>query len=145
MKSLKLVVLSISLICTLGIGNAMAADSATITVNATVLGTCSFNANTYTMDFASIDPTNTGDITGSVELDFTCTNGTNWNLTDESGIKSMDSSDDTLAYNIATYALTGTGDGTPKTLTITGTVAEGEYATASAGTYSDTFTIGINL
>jgi hypothetical protein len=148
MKSLKLAVVAISLIGVLGVGNAMALDTATINVSATVLGTCSFNPDTYTLAFSTtIDPTTTGDETANVELEFYCTTGTNWTLEDPSSLTlSMASGVNNLAYSVAAAATTGSGSGgaTPVKVMLTGTIAEAAKQAAVAGAYIDQFTLDIN-
>ena len=133
----------VAMITLLVTGNALSADTASIDVTAEVLGTCSFNTTSYTMDFGSIDPTSTGDITATVSLDFTCTNGTDWDLDDESGPQTMSDGTNDLAYSIDAYNLSGTGSGASQVVDVTGRIADTDYGTAVASTYSDTLTINI--
>jgi spore coat protein U-like protein len=116
----------------------MAADTATITVSANVLGTCAFDTSVpYTMAFGAIDPTGTDDVLPT-SLNFTCTNGTKWRLNDLSGAQTMTSaSSNTLAYTIAQSAVTGIGTGSPEAVVITGTIANGDKSGAAVDTYTD--------
>jgi hypothetical protein len=150
MKSLKLAVVAISLIGIFGVGNAMALDTATINVSATVLGTCAFDTGAYNMAFGEIATTDTGDKTASVMLAFTCSNGTTWTLDDEgftnAGAKSMTGADtgDTLAYQIDDYSLSAMGNGTTQNVTVTGRIFDTDYSVAAADVYTHSFTIDIN-
>ena len=143
MKRMKLVVLMVAMITVFATGNALSADTASIDVTAEVLGTCSFNTTSYTMDFGPIDPTSTGDIIATVNLDFTCTNGTDWDLDDVSGPQTMSDGTNNLAYSIDAYTLTGNGLGVSQIVDVTGRIADTDYGTAVASTYSDTLTINI--
>lgn len=145
MKHLRLAILALGLISILSADNAIAADTATIDVTAEVLGTCSFDTTAYTMDFGQIDPTGTGDVTATVDLAFTCTNGSGWTLQDVSGIQTMDDGGtNTLDYSIDAYTQAGTGSGATQSVTVTGRIADADYGTAVAANYSDTLTIDIN-
>lgn len=145
MKCFKTVLQAILIICVLAMGNAFAQDTATIDVTAEVLGTCSFDTTSYSMDFGQIDPTGTGDVTANVTLSFTCTNGSGWTLDDVSGNQTMtDGGTNSLAYSIGGYTTSGTGTGNTQTVLITGSIADTAYGGAVAANYTDTLTININ-
>jgi hypothetical protein len=125
----------------------LAVDTATINVSATVLGTCAFDAaGVYAMAFGDIDPAATGDKTASVNLAFTCSNGTTWTLDNEIGNKSMSGgfTGTPMAYSIDAYTLSGLGSGNTQTVTVTGRIADTAYSVAAADVYTDSFTIDIN-
>ena len=146
MKSIKLALLAIVLVGLFGVGNVFAAATATIDVSATVLGTCSFDTTSYTMAFGDIDPASSGDVTQTVDLIFTCSNGTTYTLDDISGPQSMTGTvpPGSLAYSIDGYTLSELGTGSSQTLTITGRFADTDYQVAAADVYTDTLTIDIN-
>jgi hypothetical protein len=146
MKSIKLALLAIVLVGLFGVGNVFAAATATIDVSATVLGTCSFDTTSYTMAFGDIDPASSGDVTQTVDLIFTCSNGTTYTLDDISGPQSMTGTvpPGSLAYSIDGYTLSELGTGSSQTLTITGRIADTDYQVAAADVYTDTLTIDIN-
>lgn len=146
MKSIKLALLAIVLVGLFGVGNVFAAATATIDVSATVLGTCSFDTTSYTMAFGDIDPASSGDVTQTVDLIFTCSNGTTYTLDDISGPQSMTGTvpPGSLAYSIDGYNLSELGTGSSQTLTITGRIADTDYQVAAADVYTDTLTIDIN-
>ncbi len=146
MKKMKLAALTLSLVGVLAAGNALALDTATINVSATVLGTCAFDTTSYNMAFGEIDPAGSGDKTASVNLAFTCSNGTTWTLDDEANAKTMAGAftGSNMAYSIDGYTLSGLGNGLTQNVTVTGRIADGVYQVAAADVYSDSFTIDIN-
>lgn len=143
MKSVKLVVLAISLVGIFMVGNAMAAGTATVDVTANVLGACNFNNVNPTMAFGNIDPSSGITYPATATLDFTCTNGTPWTLDDVSATNiAFDQAG--LSYDVATYALSGSGTGASQTIDIDGSISPAQYASATAGVYTNTLTININ-
>jgi hypothetical protein len=145
MKKMKLAALALSLAGILAAGNALALDTATISVSANVLGTCTFDTASYTMAFGAIDPLTAIDATKDVNLAFTCTNGTNWALDDVSGSQTMTGSGaNTLAYSIDSYSQTGTGTGTTQNVAITGRITSLQAQAAAVDTYSDSLTLNLN-
>ncbi len=141
-------------------GVAAAADTAPVTVTARVVGTCRFNAGGATLAFGDLPFDAAGNALGGVAasttLQFWCTNGASYTITDDSGLsetapgaRRMQST--TLgtpeyiaygmSYNPATG--TGTGPGNPITLTINGTVGA-VYGANSPDSYADTVTLTIN-
>lgn len=146
MKKLILAVLAISFASILATGNALAADNADINVSATVLGTCLFDAGSFDLAFGDIDPASAVDATASVDVQFTCSNGTDWTLDDVSGNRNMTgvANGDSLAYSIAAYGNTGTGTGSTQTVTLDGTVAVAAFQAVSSDVYTETITININ-
>lgn len=135
----------------LGNTSALAADTATVTVSATVVGTCKFNSGgsaTFTLD-----PSVGGNVSGTVtQPQFWCTKGATYNITDNDGLYVSGGAQRmkhaTLAEHIPysfTYAAagTGTGPGTPITMNIASEVVAADYLNASAGSYADTVTLSI--
>ena len=140
-----------SLVCTILLtliaSSAFAAGSTDLTVQANVLGTCSFDAAAYTMDFGNLDPAAAADTNATAQLDFTCANGTAYTIDNVAGARSMAGATDTLPYSIAAYANTGTGSGVSQSVTLTGTVLAVDYDIASgraAEAYAEVITININ-
>ncbi len=136
-------------------GTAMAAGNQTVNVSATVAGVCQFNAGAGSITFA-LDPSVGGDVNGAVtQPTFWCTRGTNWTITDNSGLHELvagsprmqhaTSLTDFIPYSL-TYTTTGTGSGrtVPITMDIASTVVAADYLNALAGNYADTVQLTIN-
>lgn len=133
-------------------GAAWAADSNTLTVQASVTGTCKFVApKTSTLDFGALDPANAIAVNGTATPQFWCTKG----VTTDAIVASLGSNPvagvrqlkDTAGTDLIPYTLalatsgTNLGPGTPRTLTVTGTIAAGSYTAVAASSYSDTVTL----
>ena len=89
------------LLATLLAGNAMAVDTATLDVTATVIETCRFDSNGGIINFGNIDALNPADILGqtaSANPYFTCSAGTAYTITDDSAANPLDNGTDTIAY-----------------------------------------------
>jgi hypothetical protein len=145
MKALKGIIIAI--VMTLVASTSFAAGSTDLTVQATVLGTCSFDAAAYTMNFGNLDPAAAVDTNATATLGFTCANGTAYTIDNIAGARTMTGTTDTLPYSIAAYATTGTGSGASQTVALTGTVLAADYDIASgtaAEAYSEVITININ-
>ena len=124
--------------------SAFAAGSATLTINANVLGTCSFSAAGATMDFLNIDPTALVDATASTTIDYNCTSGVLYSFVNPAAA-SITNGTDTMAVDLLyTDAGTGTGTGVATTLTIDGTITVANFTGVSAGAYTGTATLNIN-
>ncbi|HET20250.1 MAG TPA: hypothetical protein ENO16_06545 [Chromatiales bacterium] len=129
---------------------AWAGDTATVTVSATVVGTCQFNSN-GTVGF-TLDPSVGGNVTGTVSNpEFWCTKNASWTITDDLGLNEAgtqrnmkNAGTDLIPYSFG-YTSTGTGEGksTPITMNIAASVAEADYIDKPAGSYSDTVTLTI--
>ncbi len=131
---------------------AMAADTASVAVSATVAGTCKFNAG-GTLSF-TLDPSTGGAVTGTVsQPTFWCTKGATYTLSDDDGLNPSGTThrmkhatlNEYIPYSF-TYTASGTGlgNGNPVTMNIASTVAEADYMDVPAGSYSDTVTLTIN-
>lgn len=134
-------------------GAAMALDN-TLTVTASVLGTCQFSTATSTLDFGVLDPSSGADVPGTATTQFWCTKGV---ITDAftagnganyaSATRQMKN---TAGTELIPYTLTlikdsvaNAGPGTLRTLTIDGGVQGADYIAKSAGSYSDTVAISV--
>jgi spore coat protein U-like protein len=137
-------------------GAAWALDTNTLTVTASVTGTCKFVApKTSTLSF-TLDPSVGTNISTSTTTTFWCTKGVTLlpfgsgpGLYFAGGKNNMrDSvSGDSIPYTIDSLIPDGgsnAGPGSPRTLTIAGTVLATDYTTKSAGNYSDTVALTIN-
>lgn len=146
MKTLRTI--AVALILAFTTGSAFAAGSTDLTVQATVLGTCAFDAAAYTMDFGQLDPAAAADTTVNATIDFTCSNGTPFTIDNIAGARSMVGgvTAANLPYSIAAYANTGTGTGLLQSLVLAGTVLAADYDVASglpADAYTEVITINI--
>lgn len=137
--------------CTLALtGVAHAADN-TMTVTASINGACGFVLPTSTLAFGVLDPTSSADATGTASVDYWCTtgtvasttagNGANW----DGSVRRMKDGTNYVPYSLAVAGGTGTGAGksNPLTMTVTGTVANGNYINAAVGAYVDTVTLTV--
>ena len=134
----------------------MAADTNTLTVQASVTGTCKFVSGTSTLTFPALDPSSGATVNGSTTTQFWCTkgvttdavaagNGANW----DGAKRNMK---DTVSGDLIPYTFTSlTGDAnsnagpaSPRTLTINAQVLGPDYTTKTAGTYSDQVQLTIN-
>ncbi len=127
-----------------------AADTQTVTVSATVVGTCKFNSGgsiTFTLD-----PSVGGNVNGTVtQPQFWCTKNASYTITDDDGLNEsgtthrLTNGSEYIPYSFS-YTATGTGQGrtSPITMNITSTILEADYINASAGLYTDTVTLTIN-
>lgn len=137
-------------------GAAWGAGTNTLTVQATVAGTCKFSSGTATLNFGTLDPAvGTNVDAPDTPVQFWCTKGvTNDLITANNGLNpgsgkrqmSNATSGDLIPYTLSLDPGTGTnaGPGSPRTLTLKGTVLGSDYTAVSAGTYSDTVTLSIN-
>jgi hypothetical protein len=133
-----------------------AADSVTVTVNATVTGVCKFftaapviNINN-TGTGSNIDPSLAGPATGNVNITYRCANGTTPVFTVPTTATitcSACSGTPTLTPGLtSTNAGAGTGMGSSnnKTLTVTGTLLQAAYENAAVGAYTGTVVVSVN-
>ncbi len=129
----------------------VAGDTATVSVSATVVGTCKFTSG-GSISF-TLDPSVGGNVNGTVtQPTFWCTKGASYNITDDDGLYESGTTHrmkhETLTEYIPysfTYTATGTGNGPSNSITmnISSTVLALDYLNASAGSYSDTVTLTI--
>lgn len=135
-------------------GNAMASGNNTLTVSASVTGTCKFVSTTSTLNFGALDPSSSSDVNGSSSTTFWCTKGvtTDAVAADNGGNWSGSSRQikDSVSGDLIPYSLTltkdassNTGPSSPRTLTISGTILNADYISKTAGSYADTVTLSI--
>lgn len=141
MKTIRTMLLTVALV-TLA-SAAFAAGTATLTINANVLGTCDFSAAGATMDFLNIDPTAVVDATASTTIDYSCTSGVVYTFTNPANT-SITNGTDTMAVDLAYSTVGGTGTGVAETLTIDGTITVANFTGVTAGAYTGTATLNIN-
>lgn len=152
----RLTVWALSIIFTLvSTGLVLAADTNTLTVSASVVGTCKFSTGTSTLAFGGMDPSSAADATAAGSVTFWCTRGASYSLVDDDGLHEtapnanrMQHTTDTteyIPYSLSLSPTSGSGSGpsTPVTLTINGTVANADYVNALAGSFGDTVVITV--
>ncbi len=150
----KLAVIASALAAVFMAGTAMASGTNTLTVTASVTGTCKFVSATSTLDFGALDPSVGTDVNKSTTTAFWCTKGvTTDSITADNGshangtVKRLAGpGGDYIPYSLTLTkdALTNAGPGTPRTLTIAGTIAGTDYTGATSGNYSDSVVLSIN-
>lgn len=156
MKLCKLVV--VGALCATGIlgsAAALAADTATVAVSATVVGTCKFNSG-GSVGF-TLDPSVGTDENGTVtQPAFWCTKGASYTITDDKGVNEAVANTaprrmvhatvvtEFIPYSFS-YTATGAGTGPalPITMNISSTVVSADYVNKTAGSYTDTVTLSI--
>jgi spore coat protein U-like protein len=130
-------------------GAAFAADSHTITVNATVAGNCKFNSGTSSVNM-TIDPNATTTVTGNAAVAYRCTKGTSPVFALSSGSTSsatggnLMNGTEAIPYTYTSTsggAGTGLGAGQDKTLSVSVSVNQANAANVSPNTYTDTIAI----
>jgi hypothetical protein len=135
---------------------AKAADSVTVTVNATVTGVCKFNSGqtpvvTVQTSGGVIDPSAAGPATGNTSVLYRCTNGTSPTFTVPATATVTCTTSGSCGSSAMTTTMTsagggagsGMGSGQDKTLTVTGTLPASQYANSPAGDYSGTITVSV--
>ncbi|MBM2828139.1 MAG: hypothetical protein HW408_671 [Actinobacteria bacterium] len=133
---------------------ASAADTTSLAVSGTVVGTCKFTG-TSGISF-SLDPNSSAAATATGSVTYWCTKGQVGTMTMGNGqngtsptyyLKSTGTPADQVLYSLSplTDSYTGQGKSTAKTLTITGTVANVDYINAAAHSdYTDSVTVTIS-
>jgi spore coat protein U-like protein len=118
---------------------------------------CGFQATGLALNFGTIDPSNAvqvvtavqavnmnannvGDCNGGATLDISVVGATS---------RALSNGTDTIPYTITGFPITMSQPGNNKYVNflspaMTGTIAAGTYANASAGTYTDTVTISVS-
>jgi len=135
-------------------GAAWAADTNTVTVSAVVTRTCKFSSATSTLNFPPLDPSTPVNVNGSTSTRYWCTkdvttgpvtatNGGNWSGTSR---RMAGPGGDLIPYTLGLTpdAAPNAGPGSPRTLTIGGSVLGADYTGVTAGSYQDTVTLTIN-
>jgi spore coat protein U-like protein len=151
MKKVLMAVIAVALVTMAGA--AMATDTTTVAVSATVVGTCKFTAG-GSIPFGNLDPTvGTDQAPAVTQPTFWCTKGASYTITDDVGLHESGTTHRMMHASLTeyipytfTYTATGTGAGPGSVLTmnIASTVKGTDYQNASAGNYSDLVTLTIN-
>jgi spore coat protein U-like protein len=135
-------------------GSALAANN-TLTVQASVTGTCKFSSATSTLDFGALDPSVASNVDASSTTLFWCTkgvtetiaatNGSNWSGSKRQMKDAAVGGVDLIPYTLSLVkdGNSNAGPGAPRTLTINGQVLGSDYAGKTASSYSDTVTLSI--
>lgn len=151
MKTFFAVAIAFALIAVAGAGMA---DTTSLSVTASVNGTCKFTG-TSAISFV-LDPSSSADGTAIGSVTYWCTKGASGTLAVEGGqhdsggdryMQSLSTPAEQIKYTLSPISdlYTGQGKNLPKTLTITGTVANIDYINAAALIdYSDYVTVTIN-
>ncbi len=133
-------------------GVAFSADNNTLTVSATVTGTCKFSSATSSLSFGTLDPSVGGNVNASNTTQFWCTKGVTETVAAGNGAhysgtsrQMIEAGGDLIPYSLALAkdANINQGPGSPRTLTISGTVLGTDYTGKTAGNYSDIVTLTI--
>jgi len=149
MKKVRMALIAVAVVAMAG--NAMA-DTTTVAVSATVVGTCKFTAG-GSIPFGNLDPSVGSDQTPTpTQPTFWCTKGRAYTITDDDGLNESGTThrmkhatlNEFIPYSF-TYTGAGTGAGPASvfTMDIASTVLGADYANASAGSYADTVTLTI--
>ncbi len=147
MKRFSIWIMAIAFVASLA-GTGLALDTDTLTVNAVVLGTCIIGGPA-TLSFGMLDPVAGPDpATATVDMSFTCSNGTPYFVTDDNGMGGNSSMQaglggPELLYTL-TYAAGGTGTGAAQAHTFNGSIAKADYSVAAPDTYTDSVVITLN-
>jgi len=125
-----------------------------VNINATVVGTCKFTATGGSTTISvTLDPSINSDVTGTGSLQFWCTKGASYEVTDNGGLHKSgtqqrvynSSANEYIPYSFSYTPTSETGSGptSPITLNVSATFQYNDYKDASAGTYTDTVTITV--
>ena len=133
-------------------GAAAAGDNHTVTVNATVNGTCKFNAAASTVNL-TLDPTASSTVTQNASIQYRCTNGTAPVFALASGSTSsatggnLVNGSESIAYTFSSASGgsgTGMGTGKDKSLDLSVSVNQANAANVTPAVYTDTIAITLN-
>jgi spore coat protein U-like protein len=135
-------------------GTAWGADSNTLTVAASVKGTCKFSTANSTLNFGELDPSSLDPVNRDTTTGFWCTKNlvTQIQFVADYGLNSgggttrqmkHSASNDLIPYSLTLSPGVGANQGPtfPRTLTISGTVLAADFREKSEGSYSDTVVI----
>lgn len=136
-------------------GAAMASDTNTLTVTASVTGACKFVSNSSTLAFGALDPAVGADVDKSVDIEFWCTkgvtetfdaaDGSNWSGSKRQMKETAAAGTDLIPYDLTLTPDTNpnVGPGTYRTLTVEGKVLGSDYVDKNAGSYTDSVLLTI--
>ncbi len=147
--------LATAIFTTLGATNVQAADSRSVTVNATVVGVCRFFTAapvvniTNTGTGSNIDPSSATSATGNAAITYRCSNGTTPSFTVPATATvtcAACTGSPTMTPTMTsanTGAGSGMGSGQDKTLTVTGTLLQAAFQDSAAGIYTGNITVSV--
>ncbi len=146
--------LAATMLTTMAAMTAHAADSLSVTVNATVVGVCKFFTSapvvnlTNTGTGSNIDPSSATSATGNVAISYRCSNGTTpaFTVPATATVTCAACSGAIMTPTMTssnTGAGTGMGSAQGKTLTVTGTLLATAFADAVAGAYIGSVTVSV--
>ena len=150
MKKLALTIFALALVVSFA-GRSMAADTANVTVSATVLDTCLFTTG-GDLSFGGIDPSAAGPYLPVVtDATVECSAGTSFTITDDGGLNGGFQMDDVttgaerLPYNMTYDAgpTVATGWGSPDGLNIDGSITQAAAQGVLPDDYDDTVVLSI--
>jgi hypothetical protein len=131
---------------------ASAAESVSVTVNATIVGVCKFftaspvlNIRNTGTSGSDIDPSLSTTATGSVPIEYRCSNGTSPNFSIASSV-TLTGAGSMIASLSSTNTGQGQGmgEGKGQTLTLTGSIAQAEFQDKPVGAYSGPVVVSIS-
>ena len=122
-------------------GTAMAAGTANLTVQATVIGACTVTAGT--MNFGQLDPVAAPLVNASFNATITCGPGTTYTVTPGAGARNLTGPGGNIPYAF-NHAGSGTATGGADAYALTGQIAAGAYTGLAAGVYSETIVLNVN-
>ncbi len=134
-------------------GTSQGADSNTLTVSASVTGTCRFSSGTSTLSFGTLDQNSSGDATATGNTQFWCTRNATYTVSGNNGLyfdtnrrmRHATETSEYIPYSLGFTPASGTGTGktSPITLSLTGTITNANYVNAIAGNFADTVVLSI--
>jgi spore coat protein U-like protein len=153
---MKTKILAASLVVAAGLSFNAMADTATLTVNASVVGVCKFQAAGATLTILQagnpIDPSVPTAASGSTTIDYKCTkgqtpafsagNGSNF----AGGGRHVSNGIDSMLYSLTLTPPAGTAAGfaaAAQQLAISGGIAIADFQAVSAGAYTDSVTLTV--
>jgi len=151
----KVALLAAAAVGVLASNAAQAADSVSVTVNATVIGSCKFFTAAPVVNItntgvgSNIDPSSAITATGAVPITYRCSNGTSPTFTVPATATvtcAACTGTPTMTPTVTsanTGAGTGLGSGQDKTLTVTGTILQANFQNAAAGAYTGNITVSV--
>lgn len=150
----RLILTAMAVITAVMVSSAAMAATNTMTVSASVTGTCRFSAATSTLAFGALDPSSAANGAGAVNVNFWCTRGTAYSMTDDDGLYETGVNANRMQHAVTpteyipytiSYAAAGTGLGatSPIILAVTGAIANADYINALEGAYADTVVLTV--
>ena len=134
-------------------GNALAGDTATLAISATVTGSCKFTTGSFTMSFGALDPAAAANQNQSTDLTFKCTKNTaaaSFTIDSQASPASVNIGNGTdtipvaLTWTVPATEGTGFGAGSSAiSMTVNGAILGTNYANVSAGAYTNTVNVVI--